>query len=71
MDIWLLRHMGRVNLPLSNFVTRSLLAHSLFIYLEYGIRWPLTGGELYYVRPITSYLAIVAKRFRNQGRQGV
>ena len=24
--------------------------HSLLIYLEYGIRWPVTGGELYYVR---------------------
>lgn len=23
--------------------------HRLYIYLEYGLRWPLTGGELYYV----------------------
>jgi hypothetical protein len=22
---------------------------SLLLYLEYGIRWPITGGELYYV----------------------
>lgn len=31
------------------------------VYLEYGIRWPLTGGELHYVSMLSGLLAMVFK----------
>lgn len=36
----------------SSITTANILPLSLTVYLEYGIRFPLTGGELYYVSDI-------------------
>jgi hypothetical protein len=34
----------------------SDLRLSLYVYLEYGIRWPVTGGELHYVSHTNRHL---------------
>lgn len=51
-------HMGRVGLNERHGSIASYDLHRLYIYLEYGLRWPLTGGELYYVSQSLSLHAI-------------
>lgn len=50
--------MGRVGLNERHGSIASYDLHRLYIYLEYGLRWPLTGGELYYVSQSLSLHAI-------------
>jgi len=45
--------MGWVNTESFICAKDALTLARLAMYLEYGIRFPLTGGELHYVRPVT------------------